>query len=70
MKKLTIYVDNMVCDSCAKVVSDEINRVQAEAETVVDVSKGQVVIKSSREILSSDIILALEKIGYPKINKR
>lgn len=63
---MVLYVDNIKCQSCAKSITDKVDKIIGVTNSSVDVEAGSVTIEgaSANKVL---ILKTLTDMGYPEL---
>ena len=65
--KQVFIVDGMMCEHCAKRVSDAIEALQDGVKVKVNLKKKEVLVKSKEELSEEAVVSAVKKAGYKVI---
>lgn len=63
----TLKIDSMTCNHCVGVISKALNQLQADLAFDIDLPAQTLQVHSDIDI--SDVIAALETVGYPAVQQ-
>ena len=67
--KTEIKVENIQCSGCSRAIGKDIGVIPGVYGVNVDIANKKISIDHTEEVNSEDLVLKLEKIGYPQIKK-